>query len=81
MLKHYIILQKHSAVIFCILALPVLYFISRHNYSLSYSFADGVSIVIAACVFMIIWNGRRIVDNDYFLCCGYGEGTRPGGPV
>jgi two-component sensor histidine kinase/PAS domain-containing protein len=52
------------------IALPLLYFISRHNYNLFHSFADGVSIVIAACVFTIIWNGRRIVDNDYYLYVG-----------
>ncbi len=55
---------------FWMLALPVLYFISRYNYNLFHSLADGVSIVIAACVFMIIWNSRRLVDNDYFLYIG-----------
>ncbi|MFH0728596.1 MAG: MASE3 domain-containing protein [Pseudomonadota bacterium] len=61
---------KYSTAIFWVLALPVSYFISRCNYNLFHSIVDGVSIVITACVFTIIWNGRRIVDNDYFLYVG-----------
>ena len=52
------------------MALPVFYFISRYNYNLFHSLADGVSIVIAACAFTIIWNSRRLVDNHYFLYTG-----------
>jgi PAS domain S-box-containing protein len=61
---------KYKTAIFLVLALLVLYVISRHNYLLFHSLVDGVSIIIAACVFAIIWNGRRIVDNDYFLYIG-----------
>jgi PAS domain S-box-containing protein len=53
-----------------LIGLPLSYFISRHNYNLFHSFADGVSIVIAACAFTIIWNSRRLVDNNYFLYAG-----------
>ena len=53
-----------------VLTLPVIYFISRQNYNLFHSLVDGVSIVIAACVFTIIWNSRHLVDNDYFLYVG-----------
>ena len=63
-------ISKYRTAIFLVLALLVLYFISRYNYLLFHSLVDGVSIVIAACIFTIIWNGRRIVDNDYFLCVG-----------
>ncbi|MFZ4441482.1 MAG: MASE3 domain-containing protein, partial [Syntrophales bacterium] len=70
MIKSYFNLPKYRATIFLVLALLVLYVISRYNYLLFHSLADGVSIVIAACVFVIIWNGRRIVDNDYFLYVG-----------
>lgn len=48
----------------------MLYFISRFNYNLFHSLADGISIVIAACAFTIIWNSRRFVDNNYFLYTG-----------
>lgn len=58
------------APLFVVLALPVVYYISRHNYNLFHSVADGGSIVIAACAFTIIWNSRRSVDNNYFLYAG-----------
>ena len=53
-----------------VLALPAIYFISRQNYLLFHSLVDGVSIVIAAFVFTIIWYSRRLVDNHYFLYVG-----------
>ncbi len=49
------------------LALPILYVISRYNYNLFHSLADGATIVIAASAFTIIWNSRQRVDNGYFL--------------
>jgi PAS domain S-box-containing protein len=52
------------------LALPLIHFVSRSNYNLFHSFADGASIVIAASTFTIIWNSRRRVNNDYFLFTG-----------
>ena len=50
--------------------MPVIYFLSRQNYNLFHSLADGASIVIAASAFMIIWNSRARVDNNYFLYTG-----------
>jgi hypothetical protein len=50
-----------------VLALPILYVISRYNYNLFHSLADGATIVIAASAFTIIWNSRQRVDNGYFL--------------
>ena len=63
-------LSTYITPILVVLALPVIYYISRHNYNLFHSLADGVSIVIAACAFTIIWNSRRSVDNNYFLYAG-----------
>jgi len=62
--------SQYRAAISAVLALPVIYFISRYNYSFFHSLADGVSIVIAACVFTIIWNSRHHVDNNYYLYTG-----------
>jgi two-component sensor histidine kinase/PAS domain-containing protein len=61
MITNHLTLPKYRTPIFLVLALLVLYVISRYNYNLFHSLADGVSIVIA---------GRRIVDNDYFLYVG-----------
>jgi len=72
------ILRKHFALshymvpAFAIVGLPLLYVISRYNYNLFHSFADGVSIVIAIFAFTIIWNSRNLVDNNYFLVVGIG---------
>ncbi|MDD5206823.1 MAG: MASE3 domain-containing protein [Desulfobacterales bacterium] len=38
--------------------------------NLFHAVVDGVSIVIAAGVFMIVWNVRRNLDNDYLLYIG-----------
>lgn len=70
MIENHLTLQKFRPVIFCGLALPLLYFISRHNYLLFHSIVDGISIVIAAFVFTVIWNARRQIDNDYFQYVG-----------
>lgn len=67
--KHFI-LFKYLTPILVATALTVIYLISRHNYKLFHSLADGVSIVIASCAFTIIWNSRRSVDNNYFLYAG-----------
>ncbi|MHB8108703.1 MAG: MASE3 domain-containing protein [Syntrophorhabdaceae bacterium] len=64
------ILSQYKIALLGILALPAIYFISRYNYNLFHSLADGVSIIIAASSFMIIWNSRRSVDNNYLLYVG-----------
>lgn len=62
--------SKYKYVLLWASALPVLFILSRYNYNLFHSIADGVSIAIAVCIFMIIWNSRRYLDNDYFLVTG-----------
>lgn len=62
--------RRFVAAILCLLALPLIHFVSRSNYNLFHSFADGASIVIAASTFTIIWNSRHRVHNDYFLFTG-----------
>ena len=47
-----------------------LYWLSRLNYPLFHSFADMVVVFIAASVFVIIWNGRHLLDNQYYLFIG-----------
>jgi PAS domain S-box-containing protein len=69
-MKKYFTPHQYRTAILGVLALPVIYFISRYSYNLFHSFADGLSIVIAVCAFAIIWNSRRFVDNDYFLYTG-----------
>ena len=63
-------MTQYISAILVMLALPVVYFISRYSYNLFHSFADGLTIIIAVCAFAIIWNSRRFIDNNYFLYTG-----------
>ncbi len=47
-----------------------LYLLSRSNYLLFHSIIEVFSIVIACGVFMVAWNTRRWVANDYLLFLG-----------
>ncbi len=48
----------------------VLYLTSRYDYLLFHSLAEGFSIVVACGVFMVAWNARALLDNDYLLLLG-----------
>jgi PAS domain S-box-containing protein len=67
--KHNILPQLKTAV-FWTLALLAMYIISRYRYTLFHAISDGVTITIAVCAFLTIWNSRQRVDNDYFLFAG-----------
>lgn len=56
--------------ILAIALLTGLYFMSRLNYPLFHSFADMIVVFIAASVFIIIWSGRHVLDNQYYLFIG-----------
>jgi len=47
-----------------------LFLISRYNYLLFHSLAEGFSIVIACAIFVIAWNARSMLENDYLLFMG-----------
>ncbi len=53
-----------------VVILAGLYLLSRYNYLLFHSFAEGFSIVIAFAIFAIAWNSRRFLDNNYLLFVG-----------
>jgi PAS domain S-box-containing protein len=60
--------------IFISLAIAVIiagfYILSRFNYPLFHSFADMLTTFIAASVFVVVWNRRRLLDNQYYLYVG-----------
>lgn len=71
------LLQKKSAI--SRVALPAvvvaliiwgLYASSLYNYLLFHSLAELFSIVIASCIFVVAWNARRFMDNNYLLFLG-----------
>ena len=57
-------------IVFCGLVIAAAYLVSSSNYLLFHSFADMITVLIAASVFIIVWNGRRLLDNNYFLYIG-----------
>jgi len=47
-----------------------LYFSSWYNYLLFHSIAEIFSILVAFSIFVIAWNARRLMDNNYFVFIG-----------
>ncbi len=53
-----------------ILVLFSLYILSIFHFLLFHSLAEGFSIVIACGIFMVVWNSRQFIDNDFFIVVG-----------
>ncbi|MBI5248942.1 MAG: PAS domain S-box protein, partial [Desulfomonile tiedjei] len=53
-----------------ILALPTLYVVSLYNYTLFHCLAEGFSIIVGCAIFLIAWNTRRFLDNNYIMLLG-----------
>jgi len=47
-----------------------LYLTSLYSYLLFHSLAEIFSIVVAICIFMVAWNSRPFLDNNYLLVIG-----------
>jgi PAS domain S-box-containing protein len=47
-----------------------LYFASWYSYLLFHSIAEIFSIIVAFSIFIIAWNARRLLDNNYFIFIG-----------
>lgn len=50
----------------------VLLVIGHHNYLLFHSVVELFSIAVGCAIFIVAWNTRRLVDNDYLLFIGIG---------
>jgi PAS domain S-box-containing protein len=48
------------------------YLSSTYNYLLFHSLIELASIIVAFAVFVLAWNTRHLVDNDYYLLIGMG---------
>ncbi len=66
--------QKKSnnflAVVIGVSIILGLYLISIQNFLLFHSIAESFSIVIACGIFMVVWNSRRFIENNFFLIIG-----------
>src|SRR5512147_1420884 len=47
-----------------------LYLGSHYNYLFFHSLAELFSIIIACGIFMVVWNSRQIIRNNYLLFIG-----------
>ncbi|MCE5334682.1 MAG: PAS domain S-box protein [Desulfobacteraceae bacterium] len=61
---------KAARVMLGLGVLFALYLASLHSYPLFHSLAEVFSIVVASGVFMISWNTRRTLENNYLLLIG-----------
>jgi len=52
------------------LVLVVLYLTSTYNYLLFHSLAEIFSIVVAWGIFLVAWNSRKYLNNNYLLFLG-----------
>jgi signal transduction histidine kinase len=63
-------MRKLFTVTMAILVLAALYASSIYNYLLFHSLAEIFSIIIACGTFMVAWNCRRFLNNQYLLFIG-----------
>ena len=70
MLKQHFMKEWYRVLIACVFVLGGLYLTSLHNYLLFHSLAEIFSIVIACGIFIVAWNSRRFIDNNYLLFLG-----------
>ncbi len=64
------ILRKSIPLVFYGLILFGLYLTSLYSYLLFHSMAEIFSIVIGCCIFILAWNSRQRLDNNYILFLG-----------
>ena len=53
-----------------ILVAVILYLVSIENFLLFHSLAESFSIIISCGIFMVIWNSRRYIDNNFYVVLG-----------
>ncbi len=61
---------RYTAILLGVLALFGIYLTSLYSYLLFHSLAELFSIVVACGIFIVAWNSRRFLDNNYLLFIG-----------
>jgi HD-GYP domain-containing protein (c-di-GMP phosphodiesterase class II) len=62
--------NKYIIAVSMVLVFLGLYLTSLYHYLLFHSLAEIFSIVVACGIFIVAWNTRRFLDNDYLLFIG-----------
>ena len=61
---------KDISILFGVGTLFVLCLSGLYNYLLFHSLAEIFSIIVACGIFIVAWNSRRFLDNNYLLFIG-----------
>src|SRR5512139_1740359 len=61
---------KPAVVLAWTAVLSGLYLTSLYSYLLFHSLVETFSVVVACGIFMVAWNARRLIDNNYLLFVG-----------
>jgi signal transduction histidine kinase len=65
-------IRKKIDILFLIGVIAGLYIISLDNFLLFHSLVELFSITVAVAFFLIVWNRRNIIQNNYILAAGIG---------
>jgi hypothetical protein len=65
-----VVSNKLVTTIYGIFILLGLYLLSLYHYLLFHSIAELFSVIIACGIFIVAWNSRRFLDNNYLLFLG-----------
>jgi signal transduction histidine kinase len=68
--KKSIIIRNAGAIFTGFLLLAALYLTSLHSYLLFHSVIELFTIIVAAGIFVIAWNARAYINNNYLLFIG-----------
>ena len=70
MKKQSVISKRCVPIMTGLLLLVGLYLTSLYSYLLFHSLAEVFSIVVACGIFLVAWNSRRFLENNYLLFAG-----------
>ncbi len=70
MQKSAALIRNNAAILPAVVLLAGLYLTSLYNYLLFHSLVELFTIAVAACIFMIAWNARSYLNNNYLLFVG-----------
>lgn len=65
-----IIIRNYREITAVILIIAVFYIISTRSYLLFHSLVEIFSVLVASAVFVIVWNSRSFMKNNYLLIVG-----------
>jgi signal transduction histidine kinase len=68
------VIIRIAGVLAGVLVLLGLYLTRLYSYLLFHSLAELFSIIVACSIFMLVWNARRFLDNNYLLFIGIAYG-------